>query len=301
MGILDLPQDAFGELMVYATHKSSRCLVKHYEATEMLQKQVQEEQGKGQSAGLTMSLKNNRDKNQFLLSANKSNGEHSVLCVIVSAKNGKVTAMTPVLAIYRHEKEFPPQFGARVYLAFRVLLEEAQRSPENVISPQVTAASLLQCWADVLKGTNDAEIRDHPCFHDLQLVYKMRQNLWIGHDDGREWIDRGLWNPFKDRKTQLEKVEEAITPSVEERRNDDPRTVYCLPYLDMKHEKIMWFCWTDYGQAKRYFLSVRHRPPSNPYRNTWMVTTANLLENTDRPPVLLKLPLKKAAKESVPS
>ena len=181
-----------------------------------------------------------------------------------------------------------------------MLLEETERSPVTVLAPVVTAASLKQCWKDLSDGHDDADVREHPCYNDLQLVMKRRQNVWIGHESGTEWINRWLWDSFKDRETQLDKVEEIVFPRAEERRNDDPRTVYCLPYLDMKHGTIMWFCWTDFKAAKQYFLPLRSRPPSNPSRNTWVVTTFNLLENEGRPAMILRLPVVKA-KESAPS
>lgn len=295
--LLDVPEHAFGELRVYATHKSSERLHKHVEATTMLEERHRRE---GSADGLvTVSLKNERDNNQFKVSTSKSNGQDPILCVIVSVKDGTLVAMSPVLAIYRHQKEFPAPLDARVREAFRVLLKEAQRNPATVITPEVTAASLQQCWKDICEKRNDADVIDHPCYDDLLLVLKPRA-VWIGCENGGKWIDRGMWDPCKDRETQLAKVEEAVIPSIEERRNDDPRTIYCLPFLDMKHGTIMWFCWTDFEAAKRYFLPLRSRPPSNPDRNTWVVTTFNLLENEGRPPMLFKLPVVKA-KESVPT
>ena len=296
--LLDVPEHAFGELKVYATHKSSRSLVEHEDASSMLQERHRRE---GSSDGvITLSLKNERDNNQFKVSTSKSNGRDPVMCVVVSVKNGTVAAMSPVLAIYRHQKEFPAALDTRVREAFRVLLEEAHRNPASVMASEVTAGSLRQCWRGICEGHDDADVREHPCYNDLQLVMKRRQNVWIGHENGKEWAERGLWDSCTDRETQLAKVEEAVIPSAEERRNDDPRTVYCLPYLDMKHGTIMWFCWTDFEAAKRYFLPLRSRPPSNPNRNTWMVTTHNLLENEGRPPMLLKLPQEKK-KESTPT
>ena len=298
--LLDVPKGRFGQLEVYATHESSQRLSVHAKATKMLQEQLQEV---GDSDELiTRSLKNNRDKNQFVLSASQSNGQHAVLCVIVSVKDGQVAAVSPVLAIYRDTKKIKDP-EPQVRKAFQVLLEEARRSPESVIMPEVTAASLQQCWRDLCEGCDSAEVREHPCYEDLQLVMKKRQNgVWSGgHENGKLWVDRGLWDAGKDRKAQLDKMEEAVTPTAEERANDEPQTVYCLPYLDVKHGTIMWFCWTQCKAAKDYFLPLRRRPPTNPNRNTWVVTTFNLLENEKRPPMLFKLPAEKAAKESVPS
>lgn len=296
--LLDVPQHAFGELKVYATHKSSRSLLAHEDASTMLQERHRRE---GSADGMIpLSLKNDRDNNQFKVSTSKSNGRDPVLCVIVSVKDGTVAAMSPVLAIFRHQKEFPAALDSRVREAFRVLLEEAQRSPANVMASEVTADSLRQCWRGICEGHDDVDVREHLCYNDLQLVMRRRQNVWNGHENGEKWAERGLWDSCMDRETQLAKVEEAVTPSAEERRNDDPLTVYCLPYLDMKHSTMMWFCWADLEAAKRYFLPLRSLPPSNPNRNTWIVTTHDLLENEGRPLMLFKLPQEKT-KESAPT
>ena len=296
--LLDVPEHVFGELKVYATHKSSQSLVEHADASTMLKEKACEN---GRDNGwVTVSLKNERDKNQFKVSTSKSNGRDPILCVIVSVKDGAVVAMSPVLAIYRHET-ISSRLDQEVCRAFRVLLEEARKSPETVLAPKVTADSVRLCWKDMCDGRDDADVREHLCYNDLRLVMKRRQNVWIGHDDGREWAERGLWDPFQDYNSQLVKVGEAVAPTAEERKDDDPRTVYCLPYLDMRHSKILWYCWTEFEGAKRFFLSLRSRAPSNPKRKTWMVSTHDLLENEARPPMLLKLTLEKAPKESAPS
>ena len=138
--LFDVPEDAFGELKVYSTHQSSRRLVEHSAASAMLQEGLREqERVNGQ---ITVSLKNERGKNQFKLSTSKSNGRDPTLCVIVSVKDGRVAAISPVLAIYRHQKEFPASLDRSVREAFRVLLEEAQKSGANVLSvPEVSEHS----------------------------------------------------------------------------------------------------------------------------------------------------------------
>ena len=114
-----------------------------------------------------------------------------------------------------------------------------------------------------------------------------------------------MWKRFeatKDQRAievQRDALDVAVTPAAGN-AHDYVQSLYCLPYLDMKHEEIMWYCWTQLDAAKAYFLTLRKRPPTKPDRETWTVTTYNLLENVARPPMLLKLPQLKV-KGSMPS
>lgn len=238
------------------------------------------------------------DKNLFQFSVLDDNGRNVILGVIVSFANGRVTAVSPPIAIYRkNNKKALPEM--RVNEALRVLLDAARQHGPMLFASEITPASLRQCWNDVCQRRVDPEVTAHPCYADMILVLKPREGVWVGQENGKLWFDRGMWDPFGTRNLQHDAVEKAVTPTADERATDnDPRTVYCLPYLDMTDNTISWFCWTQYAAAKAYFLQFRARPPSNPNRDTWIVSTTNLLENPGRPPMLLKLPQDKDSRAS---
>jgi hypothetical protein len=227
-----------------------------------------------------------------------------VLCIVVARQGRDILAYSSPIAVY-HEEKTSKNTKLRVWGAFDAMhgvmwtpLLELDAAVFELKDENCDPTSLERCWRGVCSPELEVEAEGHSCFYDMKLIRKCKDPLvaeWGQHANECLWFTafwEGEENGTRFPSARSQRAELGRFLAEFKFAKAESSEVYCIPYFDLRHKAIMWYCKTNCDDIKRYFyrLGSRQTPVQE---EDWILPTSVFLNDRKGPKMILLLPGKK--------
>jgi hypothetical protein len=221
--------------------------------------------------------------------SSKKRQKPRILFQLVAVQPGTERIVGRSIPFCLYRDKLPDEFKQQCVAALQQVNVPPVEAAPVVAEGESLADRISQCWETVRGGLPAVEC-EHDWERDMCAIWAAQLGEWGSYASWTHW-----WVECRDDSHQKAMVVQQLTKT-----HDDVKerlVVYALPFFHLRHQRIVWLCFTQCDEAKALLRSVKEKP-SSVTKSLYLLRTDHLIGFHRDGRIVLKLP---AQDESIPT